>query len=92
MPDNRKGVRLVAQGRGGESLYIAETDEERGTSGLKLCRLYYAGRDYLAPNWKLPLGSWLKFTDPWDTEEVTLSDAERERIEARIDALIAEEA
>ncbi len=32
--------------------------------GLKLCRLYYADRDHLAPNWKLPLGSWLEFTDP----------------------------
>ena len=71
------GVRLVAQGQGGGSLYIAETDDERG--GLKLCRLYYADRDYLVPDWRLPLGSFVAHSDPWDVEAVTLPEAERER-------------
>jgi hypothetical protein len=67
-----------------------ETDET-APSGLKLCRLYYADRDYLVPDWRLPLGSFVKFSDPWDVEEATLPDVERERIEARVATLIAAE-
>ena len=74
----------LGAGRGRRAaLYIAETDRT-AQSGLKLCRRYYADRDCLVPDWRLPLGSFVKFSDPWDVEAVTLPDAERRRIETRI--------